>query len=218
MISNKSFTREWLELFEIIKVPIENNWLSTEDPIVEATVPSIDSILGDKLTAFAPSTIGVPYNQAKEVEIIKQLYDVNFALDHVENLQIVKTTYDAISVKQFEYHNKELTPNNVLEDTFQTTLIIARRDKNIGEDKEKFQELLEGTSKFNTFLIDGYFRIEQAQAASARVAYLASKLQNNDYSDLKVYSPDIDLSKMEIKNKRYYFLNRFKRINREAFY
>lgn len=32
---------------DIIKVPIENDWLSTEDPIVEATVPSIDSIIGD---------------------------------------------------------------------------------------------------------------------------------------------------------------------------
>ena len=203
---------------EIMKVPIENNWLSTEDPIVEATVPSIDSILGDKLTAFAPSTIGVPYNKDKNVEIIKQLYDVNFVLDHAENLQIVKTTYDAVSAKQFEYQNKKLTQNNVLEDAFQTALIIAIRDKNIGEDKEKYQELSEGIIKFNAFLIDGYFRIEQAQSASSKVAYLTSKLQNEDYSDLKVYSPDIDLSKMEIKNKRYHFLNRFKRINREAFY
>jgi len=32
---------------EIMKVPVENDWLSTEDPIVEATVPSIDSIIGD---------------------------------------------------------------------------------------------------------------------------------------------------------------------------
>jgi len=203
---------------EIIQVPVENEWLSTEDPIDKATVPSVDAMLGDKLTAFAPNTIGVPYNSDKDVEIIKQLYDVNFVLDHTENLQIVKTTYDAVSAKQFEYQNKELTQNNVLEDTFQTALIIARRDKNIGEDKEKFQELFEGIIKFNTFLIDGYFRIEQAQAASARAAYLASQLQNEDYSDLEVYSPDIDLSKMEIKNKRYHFLNRFKRINREAFY
>jgi len=32
---------------EIMKVPVENEWLSTEDPIVEATVPSIDSIIKD---------------------------------------------------------------------------------------------------------------------------------------------------------------------------
>ncbi len=203
---------------EIIQVPVKNSWLSTEDPIVDANVPSIDSILGDKLTAFAPSTIGVPYKKGKDVEIIKQLYDVNFLLNHTENLQIVKTTYDTVSTKQFEYQNKKLTQNNVLDDTFQTALILARRDKNIGEDKEKFQELFEGINKFNTFLIVGYFRIEQAQAASARAAYLSIKLQNEDYSDLEVYSPDIDLSDMEIINRRYYFLNRFKRINREAFY
>ncbi len=66
---------------DIIKVPIENDWVSTEDPIVEAAVSSIDSILGDKLTAFDPSTIGVPYNKDKDVEIIKQLKQ-NFPLKY----------------------------------------------------------------------------------------------------------------------------------------
>jgi len=82
----------------------------------------------------------------------------------------------------------------------QTALIIARRDKNTGEDIVKFQELFEGIRNFNPFLIEGYFRIEQAQAASARVAYLASKLQNEDYSELEVYSSDIDIKELEIKN------------------
>ena len=203
---------------EILRIPIKNEWLSTEAPIVEANVPSIDSILGDKLTAFAPSTIGIPYQKDKDVEIIKQLYDINFLLNDIKNPQIVKTTYDAISAKQFEYQIKKLTQNHVLDDTFQTALILARRDKNIGEDKEKFKELFDGIIKFNPYLIEGYFRIEQAQAASARAAYLASKLQNEEYSALKVFSLDIDLSELEITNKRYHFLNRFKRINMEAFY
>lgn len=123
-----------------------------------------------------------------------------------------------VSEKQFEYQKKDLTQNNVLDDIFQTALIIARRDNNTGEDKVKFQELFEGIRNFNPFLIEGYFRIEQAQAASARVAYLASKLQNEDYSELAVYSSDIDIKKLEIKNMRHHFLNRFKKTNPEAFY
>ncbi len=203
---------------ETKQVSIDNEWISTKEPIIEANVPSIDSVIGDKLTAFAPTTIGVSYQKDKDVEIIKQLYDINYLLSYAENLQIIKTTFVAVSEKQFEYQKKDLTQNNVLDDIFQTALIIARRDKNTGEDIVKFQELFEGIRNFNPFLIEGYFRIEQAQAASARVAYLASKLQNEDYSELEVYSSDIDIRELEIKNMRYHFLNRFKRTNPEAFY
>ena len=200
------------------QVLIDNKWINTDEPIIEANVPSIDSVMGDKLTAFAPNTTGIPYQKDKNTEIIKQLYDINFLLSYVENLQIIKTTFDAVSEKQFEYQKKDLTQKDVLDDIFQTALIIARRDNNTGEDKIKFEELFEGIRNFNPFLIEGFFRIEQAQAASASVAYLASKLQNEDYSELKVYSSEIDIKELEIKNMRYHFLNRFKRTNTEAFY
>ena len=111
-----------------------------------------------------------------------------------------------------------MTQEDVLDDIFQTGLILARRDKNTGEDKEKFQELFEGITKFNTFLIEGYFRIEQAQAASARAAYLASKLRMENYTALKVFSSNIDIKELEIPKGQYHFINRFKRINAEAFY
>ncbi|MBC8400725.1 MAG: nucleotidyl transferase AbiEii/AbiGii toxin family protein [Candidatus Marinimicrobia bacterium] len=40
-------------------------------------IPTHDCLLGDKLTAFAPNTIGVPYNKNKSMSIIKQLIDVD---------------------------------------------------------------------------------------------------------------------------------------------
>ena len=74
------------------------------------------------------------------------------------------------------------TTESVLQDTIDTALILAKRDKNKGEDLDKFQELLRGITKFNSFLISGNFRIEQTQVASARAAFLAGKLQVNDHS------------------------------------
>ncbi len=42
-----------------------------EEPQLQVLVPSIECILGDKLTAFAPHTIGVPLHANKDMEIIK---------------------------------------------------------------------------------------------------------------------------------------------------
>jgi len=60
------------------------------------TVPSADDILGDKLTAFAPNTSGIPYIKGDRdcsLEIIKQLYDVGRLFEHSGNFQHIKETF-----------------------------------------------------------------------------------------------------------------------------
>ena len=193
-------------------------WLKTEKPIQRVLVPTIEALLGDKLTAFAPNTIGVPYGVNKDIEIIKQLYDINFLFDQSTDIETIKNTYEAISNRQFNYLKLKMKTESVLQDTIDTALILAKRDKNKGQDLDKYQELLRGITKFNNFLISGNFRIEQAQAASARAAFLAGKLQVNDYSEMAVFEPGTDLSNLEIKNREFNFLNRFKKTNQEVFF
>jgi hypothetical protein len=129
-----------------------------------------------------------------------------------------KNTYNAVADQQFNDLKMRITIDSVLQDTIDTALILAKRDKNIGDDLKKYQELLKGISKFNNFLLSGNFRIEQAQVASARAAFLAGKLQVNDYSEMAVFESGTDLSNLEIKNRGFNFLNRFKKTNQEAFF
>lgn len=201
-----------------VMTPINSAWLKTEEPVQKVRTPTVDAILGDKLTAFAPNTIGVPYKSNKDIEIIKQLFDIYSLLDKVSDIETIKKTYDSVSEKQFKYLKKELSQDSVLQDTINTALILAKRNNNKGEDLEKFQELQGGIIKFNNFLMSGNFRIEKAQSASARAAYLASKLQTQDYSKLRIYKSDTDIADLEINNQDFSFLNRFKKTNRETFF
>jgi len=61
---------------ETVQTPIKAFWLDTDENSVMVTTPTIEAILGDKMTAFAPNTTGVPHGKNKEIEIIKQLFDV----------------------------------------------------------------------------------------------------------------------------------------------
>ena len=66
---------------------------------LKVTVPSADDILGDKLTAFAPNTSGIPYIKGDRdcsLEIIKQLYDVGRLFKHSGNFQHTKDTFTQI--------------------------------------------------------------------------------------------------------------------------
>lgn len=203
---------------ETVLAPIDNPWLTIEEPVQKVGIPSVEAILGDKLATFAPNTIGIPYKINKDLQIIKQLFDINSLLDQATDVKTVKETYDAVVKKQFKYLEKELTPDAVLTDTIDTAIILAKWNNNKGEDLEKYEELQGGINKLNSFLMSGNFHIEKAQSASARAAYLASKLQTNDYSELKTYNPDDDLTNLAIKHKTYGFLNRFKKTNKEAFF
>jgi hypothetical protein len=60
-------------------------------------------ILGDKLTAFGPHTTGGLYGISKELEIIKQLYDIGALFDRVENFGEVKETYQNVVATETKY-------------------------------------------------------------------------------------------------------------------
>ncbi len=61
---------------QLIQKEITNDLLITNGENYKVTLPSIDCILGDKLTAFAPYTTGIPLRTNKDMEVMKQFYDI----------------------------------------------------------------------------------------------------------------------------------------------
>lgn len=57
------------------EIPVKTKWVKTEAETI-VTVPTIDAITGDKLTAFAPNTVGIPYFKGKD----KQSFDFGFLM------------------------------------------------------------------------------------------------------------------------------------------
>jgi len=203
---------------ELVKTKIKTKWLNSIEPYNEITTPSIDSILGDKLTAFAPNTTGIPYNSRKEVEIIKQFYDVSILIDMVSDIKVVNTSFTQTAQKEIEYRSLEIDPSAVLDDIFYTALLIAKRDKNVGTDKLRFAEINKGIRSIYNFIISSHFRIDEAIAASAKSAWFAMKLKNGKNSSIEPYNLKVELENLDIENKDYQFLNKLKKANKPAFY
>lgn len=62
---------------ELVSKEIKNDLLLTEPDYLTVNLPSANCILADKLTAFAPHTTGIPLNIGKDMEVMKQFYDVS---------------------------------------------------------------------------------------------------------------------------------------------
>jgi len=203
-----------------IEIPVATKWIETDEETM-ITVPSIDSITGDKLTAFAPNTIGIPYfkgrdQQSSSMEICKQLFDLSKLFERIENIETVVSSFKAFAEQEIEYRKNGnpgsvLTPELVLQDTIDTCLIITKRGGDSDDEKAKFKELQKGIKAFGTgFLMEGNFRIDDAIPASARIAYLAVKILNKDLSPITYYDEQ-DIKDLTIEDPVWNHLNRLKR-------
>ncbi|PWJ58304.1 nucleotidyltransferase AbiEii toxin of type IV toxin-antitoxin system [Dyadobacter jejuensis] len=205
---------------DVIEKPVITKWIETENETM-VTMPSIDSITGDKLTAFAPNTIGIPYFKGKDqqpfsMEICKQLFDLSKLFENIQNMEVVAASFQVFAEHEIFYRKKgtqeaKLTPEMVLQDTIDTCIILAKRDSGNDDEKAKFKELQKGIIAFGTgFLIAGNFRIDDAIPASARIAYLVAKIKVNDLSPI-IYYEGQDIKDLMIEDKDWTFLNKLKK-------
>lgn len=196
------------------ETPIKHQWIQTKEPIYKVLTPSFDAILGDKLTAFAPNTTGILYSKNRPVEIIKQLFDISFLMDFIEDIEIVKDSYNKVVKEEIKFRDLSINPNDALEDTFQTCFILAMRDTKL----EEFQHLQLGIKNFVNFTLVN-FHLEQAIIASAKVAYLTEVLKMDKPKLIVPYKNSTQIKKdWLIKNPKYNKLNKLKKNNLQAFY
>jgi predicted nucleotidyltransferase component of viral defense system len=201
---------------ETTEKAIKAKWIETEDE-TNVIVPTIDAITGDKLTAFAPNTIGIPYEKggrSATMEICKQLFDLSKLFERISNMKTVAASFHIFAKQEIEYRKEShpgLTPEQVLRDTIDTCLIITKRERGNAEEKVLFAKLQKGITAFGTgYLMSGNFRIDDAIIASAKVAHLAAKLLTGDLSPIKQYNGE-DIKPLNIENQDWNFLNRLKK-------
>jgi len=196
--------------------PIEALYIDTEDPVINVQVLPVDCMLGDKLTAFAPDTCGIPYGVNKELEIIKQLYDVSRLFNQSNDLHLVRKTFNISSAKELDYRRlTELQPLDVLEDIFLTSLLLVERGRR--RDKEKFEALAFGIRGFANYISDGGFVIEDAIVCGGQAAYLAQLIRKDDEAEIKKFDSGLDLKDVLIEGD-FNYLNKLKKTSPEAFF
>jgi hypothetical protein len=81
------------------------------------TLPVLDALLGDKLTAFAPGTIGVSFERNGDLQVVKQLHDIRQLARHVTEPTIFRRAYHQTYAAQIRYRGKDWTLKDVVADT-----------------------------------------------------------------------------------------------------
>ncbi|MDO5435603.1 MAG: nucleotidyl transferase AbiEii/AbiGii toxin family protein [Clostridia bacterium] len=192
--------------------PICNELLITEGKPSSVWIPNADCILADKLTAYAPHTTGIPLNVGKDMEVMKQLYDVSNLIDLLTDQSRIQQTYQKISAAEIAYRGTDITPEDCLWDTFMASACIASRGKILpGE----YPAYVKGIRDVRAHIYYENYSPEVAAVRCPRIMYLALCLLTGELfspvSDASEYIMD-DLQHAELKPLKY-----LRKANAEAY-
>ncbi|MFZ4394087.1 MAG: nucleotidyl transferase AbiEii/AbiGii toxin family protein [Kiritimatiellia bacterium] len=157
------------------KKPVQAQFIQSANPPL-VTVPTINGLLGDKLTAFAPNTVGVRYKPALSQQIIKQMFDVGELFLVGTNIDQIAKTHTALFAAENGFRNGKYTLEGALNDTLETAFRISQLNLRNEEkwDNSKRGMLLAGITAINATLIQARYTVDDARVSASRVALTAA--------------------------------------------
>lgn len=208
-------------LIHIIDRPINATFLEVAEPISVKT-PRLESLLADKLTAFAPGSIGVPLTAQFSQQVIKQLFDIAQLYDHTRDLSALAEDNHNAFQAEARYRGFTGSHTDYLDDVVQAAFHLCALDLK-GAPKDRDEENLlyrRGITQLGNHLISTSFRLPEAKVAAAKAARLAMLLKTADFSSgLPVFDPALFA---ELREKQvtapFTCLNRLKSFAPEVFF
>ena len=202
----------------LVEIPVQSLFVPIKEKPLQVQVPCLEDMLGDKLTAFAPNTTGIPYFKKKDsmsMEIIKQLYDIGSLFDVVGDLNIVKSTFYNFASTELTYRGIDgLTETDVLEYIYKTSLCIVSRG---ADGKGDFEQLQQGIRRVKGFIFSESFHLEKAIVLASKAAYIAMLIKF-DTDIIEKFNHPAQIKDWQISDPMNNKLNKLKKSNPEAFF
>ncbi|MFH0880581.1 MAG: nucleotidyl transferase AbiEii/AbiGii toxin family protein [Lentisphaerota bacterium] len=202
--------------------------LEEEIPIA---VPCINGLLGDKLAAFAPSTIGIPYQpkarrtgepgEPRPIRVCKQLFDVGVLFELATDLSVIDSRYRIVLNDQNRYRNTAYSFDQALNDTLDAAFWIAQTGRKITESNDKTVFFQKGFRSLKNHLLGSQLTPAEQALLSARAALLAALLlagQAKDSLPTLRTIPSIDQLRSVRIDGPWARLDSLRKISPEAFH
>ncbi len=165
---------------------VRTGFIEVEDEI-SVLLPSPSSLLGDKIAAFAPSTIGFPYqplvastgepSEQRPIKVVKHLFDISLLARMAGNLAETEATYRAVHAEQVKYRALDCGLAEALADTQDAAFWVSRVDGRPPEENEKTIFFRKGIRALDSHLFSEPFQIAQSRNAAGIAALVASALK-----------------------------------------
>jgi predicted nucleotidyltransferase component of viral defense system len=153
---------------DIVQKEINNYLIDVDDEKSIVSIPSVHDLLSDKLCAFAPNTIGKKLGDERDVEVIKQMYDVSYLFDHYPLNPELHSIYEVIASQEIKNRELNIRYKDTVLDTILTSLNILSEGKINGD---QYLVLKDAIRSFTSYVRDYSFNLEKAKLCAVNTLY-----------------------------------------------
>ncbi len=200
-------------------------------------IPTASCLLADKIAAFAPTTIGYPYqpiiaasgkpSEPRPIKVIKHLYDIGVLADIATDAGEAIATYRKIHAEQIKFRGTSHTLEDALHDSQMAAYHVCRiggpkQDAANPQALEQREILAKGITALGSHLFTEPFQRTESQIAAAKAA-LAARMILHDATDFNIskflsesYNP-LDLKAAELTGPWEHISQPLKKGNLDAF-
>jgi len=197
---------------DISKVP-----LVLSNPNVLVQVPTPEGLFGDKMTAISPNTIGIPLNEMRAMEVIKQVIDLGELFNIVNDLDDIRQTFFNTARQENAFRKTAYSIADVLDDVTDIAFkysqsLLRGADNSLPE----IALISDGLDKVANHLIRKTGQTE-IKVAFAKIVYMTSILKGKNSPQL-LKNVDLSLIQQPVFPEKYKILERLKVINPTAYF
>lgn len=169
------------------------------------------------ISFLAPETTGIGFNSTKELELMKQLYDVDKLFNEARDISEIRDSFINIADRELKYRNFiDFTYLDVLKDIESFALAIIYRENAIA-----LKTINTGLMKIKNYIFERDFLIDNgALVAASKVLYLCYLIRSGE-GKIEKFDARMELSGIEQFDLPVEYRKRLKSIkksNKEAYY
>ena len=180
-------------------------------------VPTPEGLLGDKMTAVSPNTMGIPLNEKRAMEVLKQIIDLGELFKIANDTDDIRQTFLNTAEQENGFRGTSYSIDKVLDDV--TDIAFKYSQSLLRGGYNSFPEIAlinEGLNRVGNHLMRKIGQ-QDIKVAFARIAYISSVLKDKDKKRL-IKTADLSSIKDMALPGKYKILERLKVINPDAYF
>ncbi len=180
-------------------------------------IPTPEGLLGDKMTAVSPNTMGISLNEKRSMEVLKQIIDLGELFNIANDVDDFRQSFNSTAEQENGFRGTSYSINEVVDDTLDIAFKYS-------------QSLLSGADNSFpeiAFINDGLGKVsnhlrkkigqQKIKIALSKIVYMTAMLKSS--KSMKIVKT-VDASLIEGINlpEKYKILERLKVVNPEAYF
>lgn len=188
-------------------------------PTVKSVVrtPTPEGLAGDKMTAVSPNTVGIPLDERRAMEFVKQIIDLGELFNIIDDTDDVRQSFYEISRQECGFRGITHSPEAVLDDITDVAFRYSQYMlKGADNSCAQIAMVTDGLNKMSNHL-RAKIGQQDMKVALAKIVYLASVLKGKENPALIKKADLSSIADMTLAGK-YQILERLKVVNPEAYF